>query len=59
MGQHCQAETFHGFIPYSLQGKTLLLPELLLVLHFVPLLVFAFVPKEGPASNSSWNLHGG
>ena len=26
-------------------------PELLLVLRFVPLLVFAFVPKEGPSVN--------
>ena len=26
-------------------------PELLLVLHFVPLLVFAFFPKEGPSVN--------
>ena len=28
MGQQCQAETFHGFIPCSLQGKTSLLARI-------------------------------
>ena len=47
MGQQCQVNTFHGFIPCSIQSKTW--PGLLLVLRFVLLLVFAFNPQQDPS----------
>lgn len=44
IGQQCQAETIHALIPCSIQSKTLHAAGhgLLLVLHFVVVLVFAF-----------------
>ena len=58
MGQQCQAETFHGFIPCSLQTKHCYWPGLLLVLHFVLLLVFAFNRQQDPSINLLANLVG-
>ena len=58
MGQQCQAETFHGFIPCSLQTKHCYWPGLLLVLHFVLLLVFAFNHQQDPSINLLANLVG-
>ena len=47
MGQQCQAQTFHRFIPCSLQSKkNRYWPGLLFVLHFVLLLVFALNPRK-------------
>ena len=50
MGQQCKAETFHGFIPCSLQRKTSVLARTpaLKFLRFVLLLVFAFNFQEDP-----------
>ena len=67
MGQQCQAETFHGFIPCSLQSKTSLLAWTAACASLL-LLVSAFNFQEDPkttllaililvAVDQWWSLH--
>ena len=59
MGQQCQAETFHGFIPCSLQSKTSLLAWTAASTSLCPSssvrLQSSVIFQHQPASNYCWS----